>query len=326
MFYAIPLYWGGVTQQLMWKQFTPDGFLQYTNFLETVTQIIPMYSLRIVGGTLFFLGLFVMIYNLAKTMKAGTFSAEEEASAPPMNTAAAHSKNQYWHKWIEGKSLTMTGLALVAVLIGGLVEIIPMMMVDSNVPKIATVTPYTPLELEGRDIYIREGCLGCHSQMIRPFRSETERYGEFSKSGEFIYDRPFLWGSKRTGPDLHRVGQKYSDIWHYNHMLDPQSIAPGSIMPAYPWLITDDLDVSKTAKKIEVLQLLNTPYEEGYAEIAVDDLKKQAKQIADKLRKDGIEQDGLENKEIVALIAYLQRLGTDIKKLDEQPLVESNEQ
>ena len=326
MFYAIPLYWGGVTQQLMWKQFTPDGFLQYTNFLETVTQIIPMYSLRIVGGTLFFLGLFVMIYNLAKTMKAGTFSAEEEASAPPMNTAAAHSKNQYWHKWIEGKSLTMTGLALVAVLIGGLVEIIPMMMVDSNVPKIATVTPYTPLELEGRDIYIREGCLGCHSQMIRPFRSETERYGEFSKSGEFIYDRPFLWGSKRTGPDLHRVGQKYSDIWHYNHMLDPQSIAPGSIMPAYPWLITDDLDVSKTAKKIEVLQLLNTPYEEGYADIAVDDLKKQAKQIADKLRKDGIEQDGLENKEIVALIAYLQRLGTDIKKLDEQPLVESNEQ
>lgn len=326
MFYAIPLYWGGVTQQLMWKQFTPDGFLQYTNFLETVTQIIPMYSLRIVGGTLFFLGLFVMIYNLAKTMKVGTFSSEEEASAPAMNTAVAHSNKQYWHKWIEGKSLTMTGLALVAVLIGGLVEIIPMMMVDSNVPKIATVTPYTPLELEGRDIYIREGCLGCHSQMIRPFRSETERYGEFSKSGEFIYDRPFLWGSKRTGPDLHRVGQKYSDIWHYNHMLDPQSIAPGSIMPAYPWLITDDLDVSKTAKKIEVLQLLNTPYEEGYADIAVDDLKKQARQIADKLRKDGIEQDGLENKEIVALIAYLQRLGTDIKKLDEQPLVESNEQ
>lgn len=326
MFYAIPLYWGGVTQQLMWKQFTPDGFLQYTNFLETVTQIIPMYSLRIVGGLLFFLGLFVMIYNLAKTMKAGNFSSEEEASAPPMNTAVAHSKNQYWHKWIESKSLTMTGLALVAVLIGGLVEIIPMMMVDSNVPKIATVTPYTPLELEGRDIYIREGCLGCHSQMIRPFRSETERYGEFSKSGEFIYDRPFLWGSKRTGPDLHRVGQKYSDIWHYNHMLDPQSIAPGSIMPAYPWLITDDLDVSKTAKKIEVLQLLNTPYEEGYAEIAVDDLRKQANQVAENLRKDGIEQEGLENKEIVALIAYLQRLGTDIKKLDEQPLVESNEQ
>jgi len=326
MFYAIPLYWGGVTQQLMWKQFTPDGFLQYTNFLETVTQIIPMYSLRIVGGLLFFLGLFVMIYNLAKTMKAGTFSPEEEASAPPMSAAAAHNKKQYWHKWIEGKSLTMTGLALVAVIIGGLVEIIPMMMVDSNVPKIATVTPYTPLELEGRDIYIREGCLGCHSQMIRPFRSETERYGEFSKSGEFIYDRPFLWGSKRTGPDLHRIGQKYSDIWHYNHMLDPQSMSPGSIMPAYPWLITDDLDVSKTAKKIEVLQLLNTPYEEGYAEIAVDDLKKQARQVAENLRKDGIEQEGLENKEIVALIAYLQRLGTDIKKLDEQPLVESNEQ
>jgi len=324
MFYAIPLYWGGVTQQLMWKQFTPDGFLQYTNFLETVTQIIPMYAIRAVGGLIYFLGLFVMIYNIHKTMKGGSFAATEEASAPARTKAAGSHGKEYWHRVLERKGVTFTVLSLIAVIIGGLVEIIPMMMVESNVPKIATVEPYTPLELEGRDIYIREGCVGCHSQMIRPFRSETERYGEFSKSGEFVYDRPFLWGSKRTGPDLHRVGGKYSDTWHYNHMLDPQSMSPGSIMPAYPWLITDDLDVSNLPKKIKVLQMLNTPYPEGFADQAVDNLNQQAATVAANLRKDGIDQENLESKEIVALIAYLQRLGTDIKKLnDDQQVVEN---
>jgi cytochrome c oxidase cbb3-type subunit I/II len=317
MFYAIPLYWGGVTQQLMWKQFTPDGFLKYPNFLETVTQIIPMYGLRVVGGTLFFVGLFVMIYNLYKTMKAGNFAKTEEASAPARETYVPH-KGEHWHRWIERKSLTLTGFALIAVIIGGLVEIIPMMLVDSNVPKIATVQPYTPLELHGRDIYIREGCVGCHSQMIRPFRSETERYGEFSKSGEFIYDRPFLWGSKRTGPDLHRIGGKYSDSWHYNHMVDPESMSPGSIMPPYPWLLEDDLDISNTESKIKVLQMLNTPYPAGYEQIANEDVAKQAEIIAGNLKKDGIKQENLEKKEIVALIAYLQRLGTDIKNIAEE--------
>lgn len=324
MFYAIPLYWGGVTQQLMWKQFTPDGFLQYTNFLETVTQIIPMYALRAFGGLLFFTGLFVMIYNLFKTMGKGQFAATEEASAPARTKTYVPHGKEHWHRVIERRSVMLTVLTLIAVIIGGLIEILPMMMVDKNVPKIATVEPYTPLELEGRDIYIREGCVGCHSQMIRPFRSETERYGEFSKSGEFIYDRPFLWGSKRTGPDLHRVGGKYSDTWHYNHMLDPQSMSPGSIMPAYPWLIKDDLNVASLPGKIEVLQMLNTPYPEGYADQAVADLKKQAAQVAANLQKDGIDQEGIENKEIVALIAYLQRLGTDIKKMNDENQVVEN--
>jgi cytochrome c oxidase cbb3-type subunit I/II len=188
-----------------------------------------------------------------------------------------------------------------------------MMMIDENVPKIASVKPYTPLELEGRDIYIREGCYTCHSQMVRPFRSETERYGEYSKSGEFIYDRPFQWGSKRTGPDLHRVGGKYPDSWHYNHMMDPTSMSPGSIMPTYPRLFKKDLDTGYTAAKIKTLQSLNTPYPEGYADIAVEDLKIQAKKVVENLAKDKITQENLENKEIVALIAYLQRLGTDIK-------------
>jgi cytochrome c oxidase cbb3-type subunit I/II len=312
LFYAIPLYWAGWTQSLMWKQFTPDGFLQYGNFLETVTQIIPMYALRALGGLLYLIGYFVMIYNLYKTVKAGSFVANEAAEAPPLPVAVKHA-GEHWHRWIERRPMQMLIFSTIAILIGGMVEIFPMVMIDSQVPKIESVTPYTPLELEGRDIYIREGCLGCHSQMIRPFRSETERYGEYSKSGEFIYDRPFLWGSKRTGPDLHRQGGKYPDSWHYNHMLEPTSMSPGSIMPPYPWLIDNDLKTKHTAAKIRALQALGTPYEPGYDQIAVDDLKKQAAIIAASLRKDGIEGEGLENKEIIAMIAYLQRLGTDIK-------------
>lgn len=314
IFYAIPLYWAGVTQQLMWKQFTPDGFLQYGNFLETVTQIIPMYALRIVGGTLYITGVFVMVYNLMKTAGAGKFLKEEFVEAPALERHVPH-KGEYWHRWFERRSFLFTVLAVVAVAIGGLVEIVPMMMVESNVPKIETVKPYSALELQGRDIYIREGCVGCHSQMIRPFRSETERYGEFSKSGEFIYDRPFLWGSKRTGPDLHRVGGKYPDSWHFNHMLDPESMSPGSIMPPYPWLIEDDLDISTTEAKLKALQMLGTPYDDAYVQRANNHLQSQAKSIAASLNTDGVDVENLENKEIVALIAYLQRLGTDIKKV-----------
>ena len=312
LFYAIPLYWAGWTQSLMWKQFTPDGFLQYGNFLETVTQIIPMYGLRALGGTMYFVGLIMMIYNLVKTMNVGTFLKEEEAEAPARTVYSPH-KGEHWHRWIERRPIQMLIASAVVILIGGMVEIFPMVMVESNVKKIESVTPYTPLELAGRDIYIREGCLGCHSQMIRPFRSETERYGDYSKSGEFIYDRPFLWGSKRTGPDLHRVGGKYPDSWHYNHMLDPESMSPGSIMPPYPWMITRTLKTDDIPSKIKVLRLLGTPYVEGYETIAVEDLQKQAKKIADSLRKDGIEDPELESREIIAVIAYLQRLGTDIK-------------
>ena len=315
LFYAIPLYWAGWTQSLMWKQFTADGFLQYGNFLETVTQILPMYLIRAIGGTIYFTGVIVMIYNLIKTVQSGTLIANQEASAPALVAYEAHN-NEYWHKWIERKPIQMLIISAVLVLIGGLIEIVPMLMIDDNVPKIASVKPYTPLEWEGRDIYIREGCVGCHSQMVRPFRSETERYGEYSKSGEFIYDRPFLWGSKRTGPDLHRVGAKYPDSWHYNHMLDPTSMAPGSIMPPYPWLHKNDLSTSYTASKIKILQSLGTPYPEGFADKAVEDLKIQAKKVAASLAKDKITQENLENKEIVALIAYLQRLGTDIKVKD----------
>ncbi|MEO1625825.1 MAG: cytochrome-c oxidase, cbb3-type subunit II, partial [Bacteroidota bacterium] len=317
LFYAIPLYWAGFTQSLMWKEFTPDGFLVYGNFLETVQQIIPMYLIRALGGAMFIGGLLLMVYNLVKTVAQGTLVPDEWVEAPARVKHLA-GKGEHWHRWIENKPVTMLVGATIVIMIGGLAEILPMAIIDENIPKIASVQPYTPLELQGRDLYIREGCVGCHSQMIRPFRSETERYGAYSKSGEFIYDRPFLWGSKRTGPDLHRVGGKYPDSWHYNHMLDPVIMSPGSIMPPYPWLITNDLDTTSTAAKIRVLQKLGTPYPEGYDLEANEDLQRQADEVAKRLRADGIDGEGLERKEIVALIAYLQRLGTDIKVPEKQ--------
>ena len=312
LFYTIPLYWAGWTQNMMWKKFTPDGFLAYGNFLETVTQIIPMYAIRALGGTIYVIGVFVMVYNLWQTSRIGKLIKNVEVQAPAREKHIK-TKGEHWHKWIERRPVQLLILSTIVVLIGGLVEVFPMLIIDKNVPKIATVLPYTPLELEGRDIYIREGCVGCHSQMIRPFRYETERYGEFSKSGEFIYDRPFLWGSKRTGPDLHRIGGKYTHSWHYNHMLEPESMSPGSIMPPYPWLLDQDINTKYTAAKINVLKMLNTPYPNDYENKAVKDLEAQALKIAGEMKVEGIQQENLEDKEIVALIAYLQRLGTDIK-------------
>ena len=313
IFYSLPMYWAGWTQSLMWKEFTAEGFLRYTNFLETVTQIMPMYYVRALGGTIYLIGVFIMVYNLIKTVKSGNLVANEAAEAPALEAYVPH-KGEHWHRWIERKPVQLLIFSLVAVAIGGLLEILPMQYIESNVPKIETVAPYTPLELEGRDIYIREGCYNCHSQMIRPMRSETERYGEYSKSGEFVYDHPFQWGSKRTGPDLHRIGGKYNDLWHYNHMYEPESMAAGTIMPPYPWLLKKKLNTDYTKSKINVMRKLGVPYEEGYEEIAIEDLKAQAAQIAKNLRKDGVEDDELESREIIALIAYLQRLGTDIKK------------
>ncbi|MBT8387170.1 MAG: cytochrome-c oxidase, cbb3-type subunit I, partial [Ignavibacteria bacterium] len=246
VFYASSMYWSGVTQSLMWKQFDGLGVLQYPNFLETVLQIIPMYIIRAFGGTLYLVGMLVMVYNLIKTMKIGSFVREEEAESMPLEKKADSFKKGTRHRWLESKPIFFIVLTLVVILIGGIVEFVPTFLVKSNIPTIAAVQPYTPLELQGRDIYIREACNSCHSQLIRPFRSETERYGEYSKAGEFVYDHPFLWGSKRTGPDLHRQGGKYPNLWHYLHMENPESMSPGSIMPAYPWLITDDLDISTT--------------------------------------------------------------------------------
>jgi len=315
LFYAIPMYWAGITQSLMWKQFTPEGILQYPNFLETVLQIKPMYFIRGVGGLFYFTGVILMVYNLIKTAKQGSLVAEEEAEAPPLSKTYSENEKPKTifatHRILERRPVQFMLLSLVIVLIGGLVEIIPMMAIKSNIPTIASVKPYTPLELQGRDIYIREGCLGCHSQLVRPFRSETERYGEYSKAGEYVYDHPFTWGSKRIGPDLHREGLKYPNLWHYLHMDDPRSVSPGSIMPPYPWIHRQVLDISTTEAKINALRSIGVPYEIGYEKIANTDLQQQADLITRDLQKQGL--DVTSDKEIIALIAYLQRLGTDIK-------------
>jgi cytochrome c oxidase cbb3-type subunit I/II len=311
IFYALPMYVAALTQSLMWKEFTEAGRLAYPNFLETVVQIVPMYMLRAFGGLLYLAGAILMVYNMVKTAKQGKFVAYEADEAPALKPHVDY-EGEFWHRAWERKPIFFTVLATIAILIGGAIEIIPTILVKSNVPTISSVTPYTPLELQGRDLYISHGCVGCHSQMIRPFRSETERYGEYSKAGEFVYDRPFLWGSKRTGPDLHRVGGKYPDSWHYHHMVDPTSMSPGSLMPPYPWMSTNIMDHSDVPAKIRTLQKLGVPYPEGYDQQANADLMVQADQIVKSLQATGVEV--LPESEIVALIAYLQRLGTDIKK------------
>ncbi len=314
IFYAIPLYFAGFFQSLMWKQFTPDGFLVYKNFLDTLLEIQYAYWLRALGGSIYIIGVFIMVYNVVKTVKSGKLIANEDAEAAPLEKVRV--TGGHWHTWIERRPIQMLVLSLVVVAIGGIIEMVPTFLVKSNVPTITSVKPYTPLELQGRDIYVREGCYTCHSQMVRPFRSETERYGEYAKAGEFVYDHPFQWGSKRTGPDLLRVGGKYPDSWHYYHMLDPTSMSPGSLMPAYPHMFENLLDTTTTRRKIEAMLILGVPYEQapysaGFAARANEHLRTQSIAIVADLKKAGIE--ALPDREIIAMIAYLQRVGTDIK-------------
>ncbi|AFU69480.1 cytochrome cbb3 oxidase fused subunits CcoN and CcoO [Psychroflexus torquis ATCC 700755] len=329
--YALPMYVAGFVQASMWKQFNPDGTLMYGNFLETLNEIVPMYWMRAIGGTLYILGAFVMLYNVVRTVRQGGEVTDELAEAESLQRVTRkRTAKEGYHTWLERRPVKLTIFATIAILIGGMVQIIPSLIVDDYVPIISTVKPYTPLELEGRDLYIREGCVSCHSQMIRPFRSEVERYGDYSRSGEYVYDHPFLWGSKRTGPDLFRVGGKYSDNWHLNHFYDPQSTSSGSIMPSYKWLINSKLDKSQTEDKMEAMMTLGVPYSLDEVERAQEWMAEQGAQIEKNLYADpdfvktyeadkkyaaenGEDFVEMRNREVVALIAYLQRLGTDLK-------------
>ena len=330
--YALPMYVAGFTQASMWKQFNPDGTLVYGNFLETVFEIIPMYWMRAIGGTLYIVGMLILAYNIIVTIRTSKSNVEDElAEAPALERVSKRRvAGEGFHTWLERKPVQLTILATITILIGGIVQIIPTLLVKSNIPTISSVKPYTALELEGRDIYIREGCVSCHSQMIRPFRSEVERYGEYSKAGEYVYDHPFLWGSKRTGPDLHRIGGKYSDNWHLNHMYDPQSTSSGSIMPSYKWLTRNELDKSQTEAKMRTMVKLGVPYSDEDIANAQQSMTDQGTQIEKNLYNDpdfveayendkkssGSDFVEMRNREIVAMIAYLQRLGTDIKVKD----------
>jgi cytochrome c oxidase cbb3-type subunit I/II len=324
LMFAIPLYWAGITQWLMLREYNVNGLLAYPNFIETSSRLHPMYALRIVGGVLFLVGFLMFLFNIIKTIKMGVLENNEASEAFALvNTDKRNTASETLHRWMERKAVRFSIFVFIALVIGGIVEIIPMMKVDSNIPKISSVKPYTPLELEGRDIYISNGCYNCHSQQVRPLRYETDRYGEYSKIGEFVYDHPFQWGSRRTGPDLARAGYIGSStyktaIWHYNHFMKPLEMIPQSIMPAYPWLTNKEVDLSMLATKIRTMQMLGIPYPKDFDKIATEEYLKQAQLIVADLKASGVQVKP--TSEIVAMIAYLHKLGKDISPAANKPI------
>lgn len=372
LMYMGAMWVSGIGQGLMWRAFTDEGTLLYPNFVETLLAIRPLYMIRLVGGSLYLAGFFLLAWNLWKTARAGkavngsvTVLVKEEkkpvstweliASKPMIYialmgvlvviygvsdifTAAAAAVfillfgvaglfwlrrepgKPGWHSLLEGNSFAFTLFVLVAILIGGIAELVPTIFVDKAVPKTGVAAePYTPLELVGRDIYVSEGCYTCHSQQIRPFRSEKLRYGDPSRPEESMYDHPFQWGSKRTGPDLARVGGKYPNLWHYTHMMDPRATSPGSNMPAYPWLEVRRVPLSDVPKKLRAMQKLGVPYTNEQIDNGRDDYEKQAREITADLEKNGVELAW--DSELTALIAYLQRLGKQPEHKDESGAV-----
>lgn len=313
LIYYISMWASGLTQGMMWRAIGADGNLVYPDFVEAVTRIVPLYWVRAAGGTLYIVGVFVMIYNLIRTAKQG-----EKSPAPEKVPAAklASGTGDRGHRKIEGLALTFSVLAFIAIAVGSVIEIIPVLSLHKYIRPAKQVEPYTPLELAGRDIFIGQGCYVCHSQMIRKLPFDVLRFGQASTIEESMYDHPFQWGSKRTGPDLARIGKKYPDLWHYRHMINPRDVVPMSIMPKYPWLANKKTDFYSLRKKLSVMKYLGVPYTDD--DIARADLiaEREAKLIADELRQQGVDDPKLEQKEIVALIAYLQALG----KKDKQPV------
>jgi len=339
LLYIIPIYVAGITQGLMWRGMTEQGQLMYPDFVETVTRIIPMYYLRILGGLCYFAGGCVGFYNYIMTWKNRPATYDEPVhQAPALSTTyddgptprsrieggvadVGHKIDIWaqmkWHRRWERLALRFTVFVIIAVVIASLFEIIPTFLIRSNVPTIATVEPYTPLELAGRDIYIAEGCYNCHSQMIRPMLAETKRYGEYSKPGESVYDHPFQWGSRRIGPDLAREGGKQSPYWHVRHFRAPRDLVEQSIMPEYSWLEKKKLDFKSIPLRMKANRIVGVPYTDEEIAGSVEHAKAQAALIAGKVIEGSsgdTSVEGLEDKEVIALIAYLERLGTDIFK------------
>jgi cytochrome c oxidase cbb3-type subunit I/II len=325
LLYVTAIYSAGITQGLMWRAFDETGRLQYPDFIETTIRLLPMYWVRAAGGMLFIIGAVLFLYNIVMTWRRRPAAYEVPLiQAPPLREQApvvapspapvagvlARFTGMVWHRTWERLPLTFTVLVAVAVIVASLFEILPTFLIRSNVPTIASVKPLTPLELAGRDLYIREGCFNCHSQMIRPFRHETERYGEYSKPGESVYDHPFLWGSRRIGPDLARVGGKYPPLWHVRHMFDPRSISPKSIMPPYAHLQASALDFGGIQRRVDAMAMLGVPYGDAVNR-APQMARDQASALAAEIEKAG-GPAGLADREITAIVAYLERLGTDI--------------
>jgi cytochrome c oxidase cbb3-type subunit I/II len=322
--YVISMWISGVMQGLMSNAVNEKGLLSYPNYLEIMTSIIPLHVVRAVGGTLYFFGLILLIYNVLKTQAQSSTGIEDAEVQVPMlkspDTAPLdHPTNSAlyvrFQSLVENRTYVLAVGSLVAVSIGGIFQLIPILTEKPSNIAIPTVTPYTALEVAGRDIYIREGCNNCHTQQIRPILGETKRYGPYSNAGEFVYDTPHLWGSKRTGPDLARIGGKYGDVWHWKHMIEPSLMSPGSVMPTYPWLVSSKTDLDSLSSKLAALNAIGVPYSEAQIQSAKSNALAQAEAIAAGLRDQG-ESAASADQELVALISYLQRLGVDGRKWD----------
>lgn len=309
--YYISMLSAGITQGLMWRNLDEAGKMVYPNFVQTVTQIIPLYQVRAFAGLLFLTGFIIMAYNLIKT--AGTAAADAKPEAVPVDASfkgLPGVEGEKGHRKLEGLVTAFTVLTVIAILIGSVLEILPTLNLDKYVKPADRVNPFTPLEIAGRDVYIKEGCYTCHSQMIRKMPSDVVRFGAPSTIGESMYNHPFQWGSKRTGPDLARVGKKYPHLWHWEHMINPRSMIKESVMPNYPWLRDTKVDFYGLRKRISVLSTLGVPYSDDEVSRADILAEEQAKQIATELRAQSSEvPEGIYNKELIALIAYLQALG-----------------
>ena len=336
LLYIVPIYVAGLTQGLMWRAIDSAGNLAYADFVETVMALMPMYWLRVLGGTLYLVGGALCGINCLQTMAARPKVYEETVhEAPALSRDYAEPSEPksrlegaavldvahrvdvwlqgWWHRRWERLLFRFTVWVVLAVSVASLFEIIPTFLIRSNVPTIATVEPYTPLELIGRDIYLAEGCYNCHSQMVRPILAETKRYGEYSKAGEFVFDHPFQWGSRRIGPDLAREGGKQSYMWHALHFEEPQKVTENSIMPSYPALLTQPLSFGDIPSRMKAMRTLGVPYSQEQIDGGIEQAQRQAAEIAAKIEQDNGPK-GLADKRVVALIAYVDRLGRDLFK------------
>ncbi|MBT4760611.1 MAG: cytochrome-c oxidase, cbb3-type subunit I [Bdellovibrionaceae bacterium] len=310
--YYISMWAAGITQGLMWRNVDAAGQLVYPDFVETVTRIVPLYHVRAFAGLVYFTGACIMAYNIYVTIKNAPKDQSEETFVAPAFERKPIKFFASTHRGLEGLATTFTVLVLVSVLVGSLIEIIPILSMDNFVSAEKKIRPYTGLELAGKDIYQTEGCYTCHSQMIRKLSFDVQRFGPASTIEDSMYDHPHQWGSKRTGPDLARVGKKYPDIWHYKHMINPRELVEQSIMPNYPWLRDKKTDFYVLRKKFSVMRNLGVPYTDAQVANADIDAGKQAIEIAKGLVADGelnIKPEVLAKRQIVALIAYLQSLG-----------------
>ncbi|WP_246151468.1 cytochrome-c oxidase, cbb3-type subunit I [Rubripirellula reticaptiva] len=343
LLYIIPIYAAGLMQGLMWRAMDETGHLAYPDFIETIQSVVPLWWLRIVGGLLYFSGVVMLCLNTLMTWLGRPATYEVPVySAPRLSKdyAGDHAVptesplkdvpmlelgkkvdrfgRMDWHRRWERLPVKFTVLTTLAVVIATLFELVPTFLIRSNVPTIATVKPYTPLELAGRHIYVSEGCYNCHSQQIRPMVSETKRYGEYSKPGEFIYDRPFQWGSRRIGPDLAREGGKQSSFWHWTHFENPELVSPGSVMPSYVHLLTEDLKFNAIEPHVRAAAFLGAPYSDEDLNNTEAVARRQAEAIAAEV----VQQGGpaaMQDKQAMAVIAYLQRVGTDLFRTEEPP-------